>query len=66
MAHVMELRRADGAAFIAEEAGPVLEASHVGVSFTRGRWAAPMLAVGQDHSRNAAWEDWRVFHCDPA
>ena len=66
MTHVMELRRVDGAAFTAEEAGPVLEALHVGVSFALGRWTAPMLAVGQDHAGNAAWEDWRVFHCDPA
>jgi hypothetical protein len=66
MTHVMELRRADGAAFTAKEAEPVLEALHVGVSFALGRWAAPMLAVGQDHAGNTAWEDWRVFHCDPA
>jgi hypothetical protein len=66
MTHVMELRRADGADFAAKEAEPVLEALHVGVSFALGRWAAPMLAVGQDHAGNAAWEDWRVFHCDPA
>jgi hypothetical protein len=66
MTHVMELRRADGTAFTAEEAGPVLEALHVGVSFALGRWAAPMLAVGQDQAGSAAWEDWRVLHCDPA
>jgi hypothetical protein len=48
MTHVMELRRADGADFTAVEAEPLLAALHIGVSFALGRWAAPMLPVGQD------------------
>jgi len=66
MTHVMELRRADGASFMAAEADPVLTALHVGVSFALGRWAAPMLPVGQDASGTIVWEDWRPAHCDPA
>jgi hypothetical protein len=66
MTHVMELRRTDGAAFTAVEAEPVLMALHVAVSFALGRWAAPMLPVGEDAQGNAVWEKWRAEHCDPA
>jgi len=66
MTHVMELRREDGASFTATEAEPVLAALHLGVSFALGRWAAPMLPVGQDAAGNIAWENWAVSHCDPA
>jgi hypothetical protein len=66
MTHVMELRRADGAAFTAAEAEPVLTALHVGVSFALGRWAAPMLSVGEDNTGKVVWEDWHPGHCDPA
>ena len=47
MTHVTEVRRADGATFTAAEAEPLLAALHVGVSFALGRWAAPMLPVGE-------------------
>jgi hypothetical protein len=66
MTHVMELRRADGASFTAAEAEPLLTALHVGVSFALGRWAAPMLPVGEDHMGKVVWEDWHPRHCDPA
>jgi hypothetical protein len=66
MTHVMELRRADGTAFTAAEAEPVLTALHVGVSFALGRWAAPMLPVGEDTTGKVVWEDWHPGHCDPA
>jgi hypothetical protein len=66
MTHVMELCRSDGTEFTADEAEPVLAALHVGVSFALGRWAAPMLPVGQDADGNVLWEDWRPLHCDPA
>jgi hypothetical protein len=66
MTHVMELCRADGAAFTAAEAEPVLTALHVGVSFALGRWAAPMLPVGEDNTGKVVWEDWHPGHCDPA
>jgi hypothetical protein len=65
MTHVMELRRADGAAFTAAEVEPVLTALHVGVSFALGRWAAPMPPVG-DSAGKVVWEDWHPGHCDPA
>ena len=65
MTHVMELRRSDGAQFTADDAEPVLEALHIGVSFALGRWAAPMLPVGEDASGKVVWEDWRGLHCDP-
>jgi hypothetical protein len=66
MTHVMEPCRADGAAFTAAEAEPVLTALHMGVSFALGRWAAPMLPVGVDGTGKAAWEDRYPGHCDPA
>jgi hypothetical protein len=66
MTHVMELVRSDAAEFTAEEAEPLLAALHIGVSFALGRWAAPMLPVGEDASGNVVWEDWRGLHCDPA
>lgn len=47
-------------------AGTLLTALHVGVSFALGRWAAPMLPVGEDHTGKVVWEDWRASHCDPA
>ena len=66
MTHVMDLRRADGATFTATDAEPVLTALHVGVSFALGRWAAPMLPVGEDNTGKVVWEDWHPGHCDPA
>jgi hypothetical protein len=66
MTHVMELRRLDGEDFTAREAEPLLDALHVGVSFALGRWAAPMLPVGQDADGRVEWEDWRSGFCDPA
>jgi hypothetical protein len=66
MTHVMELRRADGATFTATEAEPVLTALHVGVSFALGRWAAPVLPVGEGANGEVVWQSWRVPHCDPA
>jgi hypothetical protein len=66
MTHVMELTRSDGSQFTADEAEPVLAALHIGVSFALGRWAAPMLPVGEDASGNVVWEDWHGLHCDPA
>ncbi len=66
MTHVMEIRRADGVAFTAAEAEPLLTALHVGVSFALGRWAAPMLPVGENSSGKVVWEEWRPYHCDPA
>jgi hypothetical protein len=66
MTHVMEIRRANGAAFTAAEAEPLLNALHVGMSFALGRWAAPMLPVGEDNTGKVGWEDWHPGHCDPA
>jgi hypothetical protein len=66
MTHVMELRRVDGTTFTPEEAEPVLEALHIGVSFALGRWVAPMLPVGQDASGQVVWESWQPPFCDPA
>lgn len=66
MTHVMELRRADGAAFTPDEAEPLLAALHIGVSFALGRWAAPMLPVGENANGKIVWEDWRPLHCDSA
>lgn len=61
----MEIRRADGSAFTAEEAEPVLAAMHVGISFALGRWVAPILPVGLDGNGAAVWEEWQPSFCDP-
>ncbi|MEV3908674.1 hypothetical protein [Streptomyces canus] len=66
MTHVMEVRRADGSTFTADEADPLLTALHVGISFALGRWAAPMLPVGEDIDGHVRWEQWQGSHCDPA
>lgn len=66
MTHVMEVRRTDGSLFTADEVDSVLTALHVGVSFALGRWAAPMLSVGEDSGGRVAWEQWGASHCDPA
>jgi hypothetical protein len=66
MTHVMELRREDGQQFTARQAKPVIEALHLGISFALGRWAAPMLVVGQSLDQRNVWEEWRVRHCEPA
>ncbi|WDV32437.1 hypothetical protein OIM90_17430 [Streptomyces sp. AD16] len=66
MTHVMEVCRTDGSHFTADEVDPVLTAMHVGVSFALGRWAAPMLSVGEDSGGCVAWEQWGAAHCDPA
>ncbi|MFD3930030.1 hypothetical protein [Streptomyces sp. NPDC058614] len=66
MTHVMEVRRVDGAAFTADEADSLLTALNVGISFALGRWAAPMLPVGEDSDGRVVWEQWRAAHCDPA
>jgi hypothetical protein len=66
MTHVMELRRADGAVFTANQAEPLLAALHIGMSFALGRWVAPMLPVGEDANGQVVWEDWRPLHCDAA
>jgi hypothetical protein len=66
MTHVMELRRTDGHEFSAEDADPVLEALHIGISFAMGRWAAPLLPVGFASDGSVAWEEWRPLHLDIA
>ncbi|HKR51541.1 MAG TPA: hypothetical protein VJT72_18560 [Pseudonocardiaceae bacterium] len=66
MTHVMEVCRADNSVFTADEADPLLTALHVGVSFALGRWAAPMLPVGEDSDGQVVWEQWRAAFCDPA
>lgn len=55
MTHVMEVRRTDGSLFTADEVDSVLTALHVGISFALGRWAAPMLPVGEDSDGRVAW-----------
>ncbi|WP_219419593.1 hypothetical protein [Pseudonocardia nigra] len=63
--HVMEIRRSDGSLFTAEEAGPLLDALHLGLSFAVGRWVAPILPVGFDVHGKRVWEQWATPHCTP-
>lgn len=62
----MELHRADGSGFTADQARPILEALHMGFSFALGHWVAPMLPVGLDSQGHIVWEEWAVRFCDPA
>jgi hypothetical protein len=66
MTHVMEVRRADAASFSAAEAKHLLNALHFGFSFAMGRWAAPMLPVGENDKGKVVWEEWRPLICDRA
>ncbi|WP_404959593.1 hypothetical protein [Streptomyces sp. 147326] len=66
MTHVMEISRADGRRFTASEATHLLTALHLGMSFSLGRWTAPLLPVGLGADGQAVWESWGALHCDPA
>lgn len=66
MTHVMEVRRAGAASFSAAEAKSMLNALHFGISFAMGRWAAPMLPVGENDKGEVVWEEWRPLICDRA
>ncbi|MFZ3498236.1 hypothetical protein ACODT5_34280 [Streptomyces sp. 5.8] len=66
MTHVMEISRCDGGDFTSASARRVLTALHTGLSFSLGRWVAPMLPVGFAADGRVVWEEWRVMHCDPA
>lgn len=61
--HVMEVRRADGRDFSAEDAKPVLLALQFAFSFALGRWVAPALPVGLDGDDRPVWREWAPYHC---
>ncbi|MEU9034625.1 hypothetical protein AB0D45_06880 [Streptomyces sp. NPDC048352] len=66
MTHVLEISRANGKPFTAAEAGHVLTALHFGMSFSLGRWTAPLLPVGLGPDGRVVWESWGAVHCDAA
>lgn len=57
--HVGKLERTDGQVFPAADAKRLLGDLFCFLSFCRGSWVAPILAVGLDASGNRAWEHWR-------
>ncbi|MCJ0871148.1 hypothetical protein [Streptomyces sp. AP-93] len=66
MTHTMEISRVSGEQFTATEAEPLLTALHLGMSFSLGRWTAPLLPVGLGSEGEVLWETWGALHCDPA
>lgn len=57
--HVAKLERRGGDSFSSADAKEVEEALFWFLSFCRGSWVAPLLAVGLDVDGNRSWEEWR-------
>jgi hypothetical protein len=57
--HVGKLERVDGQSFAPAESEKVFEALFRYLSFCRGSWVAPILAVGFDESGERVWEKWK-------
>lgn len=56
--HVGRLTRSDQSPFTAQPAETCLTALGFFLTFTRGGWTMPLLAVGFDDERNVVWRDW--------
>ena len=56
--HVGKLGRCDGSRFTDREATGALSALHYFLSFARGMWSPPVLAVGFDGPGEKVWEEW--------
>ena len=65
MTHVAELTKSDFGSFTGAEAAHVLFGFQTALSFAFGRWVAPALPVGFDHSGRRVWEQWAPWRCDP-
>jgi hypothetical protein len=57
--HVGKLERLDGKKFAAKTSEKVFDALFRYLSFCRGAWVAPILAVGFDENGDRVWEKWR-------
>jgi hypothetical protein len=62
--HVMELSKASGEFFTAEEADDFLHGMQLGLSLPLGRWVAPFLPAGFDEDGSLAWSNWAPFFLD--
>jgi len=58
--HVGKLTRADGTTFTSPACDDVLESLQFFLSFVRGQWVAPIIAVGFDEDGNRVWQDWTL------
>ncbi len=58
--HVGRIERSDGSEFSATDAGQLDEALSWFLSFCRGSWVGPVLAVGFDVDGKRVWEEWRL------
>lgn len=59
--HVGKLERITGGSFSAADAKGIEEALFWFLSFCRGSWVAPLLAVGFDAGGKQVWEEWRKW-----
>lgn len=57
--HVGRISRSDGSQFTVEEGKDFLDVLYGWLSFCRGNWVAPILAVGLDSSSQQVWKHWR-------
>ncbi len=56
--HIGSLQKEDDSAFDGKTAGQALNALRHFISFSRGTWCNPCLAVGFDSRENRVWETW--------
>ncbi len=57
--HAGRISRSDGARFAVQEGTYFLDLLYGWLSFCRGNWTAPILAVGLDSSGQQVWKHWR-------
>jgi hypothetical protein len=60
--HVGLVQRADGSLFPASIGQEFLKELYQWLSFCRGNWVAPILAVGFDANDKEIWKDWRQWN----
>jgi len=58
LTHVGCLKKEDSSSFDGETAGEMLTALRFFLSFSKGMWCNPCLAVGFDDKENRVWEAW--------
>ena len=63
--HFGHVARSDGSRFSGEDAENILEIIHHFLSFARGAWVTPILAIGRDDFGDKVWEQWRSPHGNP-
>ena len=58
LTHIGGLQKEDGSSFEGETAEKMLAALRFFLSFSKGMWCNPCLALGFDDKENRAWESW--------